>query len=120
MKLGVINHTIGLDVPSGNSPINSEMVEDTPISNLSPQVHHRPDYNQESSTRSHEWDKLIADKKSIVEITLDQCDKATRAEITLGPSYEDDLKAGALLTFLMKVRKVCTDTEDKDVFSGPV
>ena len=32
-ELGVVNHFIGLDMPSGNSPTNSDMVESTPISN---------------------------------------------------------------------------------------
>ena len=119
-KLGVVDNIIGLDVPSGNSPINSETVEDTPISKPYPRVHHGSDYNQESSTRSHEWDKHIADKKPVMEIILDRCDEATRAEITLGPSYEDNMKAGELVKFLKRGHKLCTDTEDKDVFfSGP-
>ena len=95
------------------------MEEDTPISNPYPQVHHLSDYNQKSPTRSHEWDKLIADKKSVMEIILDQCDEDTRAEITLGPSYEDDMKVVELLKFLTRVRKVCTDSEDKTCFLGP-
>ena len=76
-KIGVINHFIGLDVPSGNSPINSDMVESTLISNLNPQVQHHPDHNQGLFTRSHEWNRLIADKKSVMKLILDQCDKAT-------------------------------------------
>ena len=53
-KLGVVDHFIGLDVPSGNIPINSNMVENTPISNPYPQAQHHPDNNQGSFTRSHE------------------------------------------------------------------
>ena len=116
MKLGVVDHIIGLDVPAGNSPINSETVEDTPISNPYPQVHHRSDHNQGSSTRSHEWNKLIADKKLVMELILDQCDEATRAEITLGKSHEDNMMAVGLLKFLTRVCKVCTNSEDKDAF----
>ena len=54
VKLGVVDHNIGLDVLSGNSLIDSEKIEDTPISNPYPQVHHQSDYNQGLSTRSHE------------------------------------------------------------------
>ena len=36
VKLGVVDHIIGLDVPYGNSLINSDMIEDTPISNPYP------------------------------------------------------------------------------------
>ena len=93
-KLGVINHFTGLNVPSGNSSINSDMVENIPISNSYPQVQHHPDHNQGLFTRSHEWNKLITDKKSLIELTLDQCDKATRVEITLGQLPEDDVIAG--------------------------
>ena len=37
VKLGFVDPIIGLDVPSGNSPINSEMTEYTPIFNSNPQ-----------------------------------------------------------------------------------
>ena len=70
VKLGVVDPIIWLDVPSGNSPINSEMVEITPISNTNPQVLHHSDRNEGSFSRSYEWDKLIADKKSIMELIL--------------------------------------------------
>ena len=33
VKLGFVDPIIGLDVPSGNSPIDPEMVENTPIFN---------------------------------------------------------------------------------------
>ena len=84
VKLGFVNPIIGLDVPSGDSLIDSEMVENTPISNPYLQEQHRLDYNQELTTKSHEWDKLIADKKSVMKIILDQCDEDTRAESALG------------------------------------
>ena len=113
-KVGVVDHFIGLNVPSSNSPINSDMVENTPISNPYPQVQHDLDHNQGSLTRSHEWKKLITNKKSI----LDQCDKATRAESTLGQSPEDDVMIDGLLKFITKMRKVCTNCEDKDVLFG--
>ena len=54
-----------------------------------------------------------------MELILDQCDKATRAEITLGQSSEDDVMVGGLLKFIAKVRKVCIKSEGKDVFLGP-
>ena len=37
IKLGLVDPIIGLDVSSGNSPIDPEMVENTPIFNLNPQ-----------------------------------------------------------------------------------
>ena len=118
MKLGVVDPIIGLDVLSGNSPINSERVENTPISSTNPQVPHHPDRNEGSFSRSHEWDKLIADKKSVMELILNQCDKATREEITLGQSPEHDMMAGGLLKFVKELRKVCTNSKGKDVFFG--
>ena len=118
VKLGVVDPIIGLDVPFGNSPTNSEVVENTPISNLYPRVQHRLNYNLELTTKSYEWDKLISKKKSVMERILDRCDEDTRAEIALDSSYEDNLKGGELLKFLTRVHKVCTDTEDKDVFFG--
>ena len=105
-------------MPSGNSPIISDMIENTPIFNPYPQVQHHPDHNQGSFTRSHEWNKLIAYKKLVMELILDQCDKAIRAESTLGQSPEDDVMTGGLLKFITKVRNLCTNFEGKDVLSG--
>ena len=54
VKLGSVNPIIGIDVPSGTSPINSEMVEIAPIFNPNLQEQHCLDYNEESTTKSHE------------------------------------------------------------------
>ena len=51
-----------------------------------------------------------------MKIILHQCDEDTKTEIALCPSYEDNLKAGELMKFSMRVRKVCNNTEDTDVF----
>ena len=90
MKPGVVNPIIGLDVPSGNIPINSKMVEMTPISNTNPQASYHSDRSEGLSSRSHEWDKHITDKKSIMELILSQCNETTRGEMILGqsPEYE--------------------------------
>ena len=68
--------------------------------------------------KSQEWDQLIAKKKSVMKIVLDQCNEDARAEIALDSSYEDNMKAGELIKFLMRVCKICNDTEDKNVFFG--
>ena len=94
------------------------MVDNTPIFNSNPQEQHRLDYNQESNAKYQERDKLIANKKLVMKIILDQCDEDTKVEITLGPSYEDNLKAGELIKFLMRVRKGHNHTKDTDVFFG--
>ena len=111
-----LNHRA--NVLSGNSPIDSEMVENTPIFKSNLQEQTRLNHDQESNANSQKWDKLITNKKSVIKIILDQCDKNTRVEITLNSSYEDNMKAGELIKFLMRVHKICDDTKDKDVFFG--
>ena len=64
------------------------------------------------------WNKLIANKKSVMKIILNRCDEYTRAEIALSSSYEDNLEAGELIKFFLRVRTVCHNTEDADVFFG--
>ena len=93
------------------------MVESTPISNPYPQVPHYPDHNQGSFSRSHEWHKLIADKKSVMELILDQCDEATREEITLGQSPEYNVMTGKLFKFIKNCVR-CVLIKGKDVFFG--
>ena len=70
VKPGIVDPIIGLDVPSGNVPIKSKMVEMTPISNTNPQVSHHSIRSEGTSLRSHEWDKHIADKISIMALIL--------------------------------------------------
>ena len=79
---GIIDPIIGLDVPSGNVPIKSKMVEITPIPSTNPQVSHHSVRSEGTSPRSHEWDKHIANKKSIMALILSQCDETTREEMT--------------------------------------
>ena len=52
VKPGVVDPIIGLNVPSGNVPIYSDMVEVTPISNTNPQVSHHYDCKEGPSSRS--------------------------------------------------------------------
>ena len=118
MELGVVDPIIGLDVPSDNSPINSEMVEVTPISNTNPQVPRHSDNSEGSFLRSHEWDKLITDEKSIMELILNRCDETTREEINLGQSPEYDVMTGGFLKFIKQLRKVCTHSKSKNILFG--
>mmetsp|Transcript_35711 Transcript_35711/g.38696 ORF Transcript_35711/g.38696 Transcript_35711/m.38696 type:complete len:214 (+) Transcript_35711:177-818(+) len=100
VKPGIIDPIIGLDVPSGNVPIKSKMVEITPIPSTNPQVSHHSVRSEGTSPRSHEWDKHIADKKSIMALILSQCDETTREEMTLSQSSGYDAMTGGLLEFI--------------------
>ena len=71
VKLGFVDPIIGLDVLSGDSPIEPEMVENTPIFNSNPQDQQRLDCDHESNVKSQEWNELIVNKKSVMEIIFD-------------------------------------------------
>ena len=88
------------------------MVENTPTFNPNPQDQQRLDYSQELIGKSQDWDELIANKKSVMKIILDQQNEDTRAEIVLNSSYED---AGELIEFLKQVRRICNDTKGKNI-----
>ena len=64
------------------------------------------------------WNELIADKKFVMTIILNQCDEDIRGEISLGSSYVDNLETGELIKFLARVRTVCNNTDDADIFFG--
>ena len=70
VKLGNVNPIIGLDVPSSTSPVNSKMVENTPIFNPNLQEQSRLNYNQKSKMKFQKWNELIADKKFAMHIIL--------------------------------------------------
>ena len=84
MKPGSTNLIIELDVPSGASHIDTEIIENSPVFTPTLQEQAQLNYNQESKLKHQEWNKRIANKKSLMTIILNQYDKATRAEISLG------------------------------------
>ena len=51
-------------------------------------------------------------------VILNKCNNATIAEIVLNSSYEDNLEAGELIQFLARVRIVCNDTNNANVYFG--
>ena len=110
VKLGFVDPIIGLDVLSGDSPIEPEMVENTPIFNSNPQDQQRLDCDHESNVKSQEWNELIVNKKSVMEIIFDWCDEETRAEVAINSSYKDTMKAGDLIKFLKQMQKICNDS----------
>ena len=81
-------------MPSGNSLLNPEMVEDTPIFNSSPQDQKLLEYKYEPIVKFQEWDELIANKKSVIKIIFDLCNEETKAEIAINSSYKDNMKTG--------------------------
>ena len=90
VNLGSIDPIVGLDVPYSVRPTCTKMVEKSPIfaPNLQKQV--LSDYNQELKLKLQEWDKLIANKKSLMTIIFKQYDDATKTKISLCASYEAD------------------------------
>ena len=98
---GIADPIIGLDAPSCNSPIDPETVENTPIFNLDFQDQQRINYNHESIVKSQEWDKHIANKKTVTKIILDLCDEETKAEIAINSLYKENMKTGDLSKFFM-------------------
>ena len=48
-----------------------------------------------------------------MKIILDQCDEETKAKIAIDSSYEDNMKTGDLIKFLMQMRKLCNDAKEK-------
>ena len=78
------------------------------------------DYDQESKLKLQEWDKLIANKKSLMTIIIifKQCDETTRTKIALNASYEDNFEAEELLKFLARVDTVCNISNNGDLLFG--
>ena len=118
VEQGIVNPIIGLGVPSGNSPINPEMIKNTPIFNSNPQDQQCLNYNHDSIVKSQEWDELIVNKKSMMKIILDLCNEETKVEIAINLSYKENMKTGDLIKFLMQMRKICNDAKDKKIFFG--
>ena len=107
MNSGSINPIIGLDVPSNASPIDTEMIESPSIFNPNIQEQVQLNYSQELKLKLQEWNKFIANKKSLMTIIPNQYNEATRAKITLGSFYEDNFEAGELMKFLARVHTIC-------------
>ena len=105
VNLGSFDPIIRLTIPSSASPICTEMVQKSLIFNSNLQEQVLLDYNQVLKLKQ-EWDKLIADKKSLMTIIFEQCVDATKTKIVLGASYEDNLEAGKRIKFFTRVHIV--------------
>ena len=92
VEQGITNPIIGLDVPSGNNPINPAMVENTPSFNSNPQDQQHIKYNHELIMKSQEWDEHIINKKTGMEIILDLCDEEINEEIAINLSCREIIK----------------------------
>ena len=103
-------------MPSGNSPVDPEMVENTPIFNSNPQDQQYINYNHKLTVKFQEWDEYIANKKTMMKIILDLCDEETKVETTINSSYKKNMKTRDFIKFLMQIRKICNDTKEKKVF----
>ena len=115
VKPGIVDPIIGLDVPSSNVLIKSKMVEITPISITDPQVSHHSIRSKGTSSKPLEWDKHIADKKSLMALILSQCDETTREEMTLGQSQGYNVITWGLLKFTKQLHKMCIPFKDKNI-----
>ena len=118
VKQRITDPIIGLDVSSGNSPIDPAMVENTPIANSNPQDQQRIKYNHVSIVKSQEWDKHISNNKTVMKFILDLCDEGTKVEIAVNSSCGKNMKTGDLIKFLIQLRRICNDGKDETVFFG--
>ena len=76
------------------------------------------DYNQELKLKLQEWDKLIANKKSLMTSIFEQCNEATRTKIALGASYEVNFEARELIKFLARLHTVYNVSNNGDLLFG--
>ena len=68
--------------------------------------------------KSQEWYKHITNKTTVMKIILDLCNEETKAEIAINLSYEENMKTGDLIKFLMQMCRICNDANNKNVFFG--
>jgi len=87
------------------------MVEKSPVFDLNLQEQLLLDYNN----KLQEWDKLIANKKSLMTIIFGPCNDTTRTKIALGASYKADYEAEELIKFLTRVHIVCNANDNEDL-----
>ena len=96
----------------GILPVVMELQMKSHVSDPNLQKQLLSEYDQKSKLKLQEWAKLGSDKKSLITIIYGQCDDATRTEIALGASYEQDRKDGNLVNFLERLRTVCYGSDD--------
>ena len=65
------------------------------------------EYKRNSKNKSQEYNKFLADKKSLITILFGQCDEATQTEIALKENYTEDRDEGRLLAFIEQLRSIC-------------
>ena len=54
-----------------------------------------------------EWNKMVANKKSVMTLICGQCDETTLTELALGPIYKVNHNNGNLANFYYQLRFIC-------------
>ena len=95
------------------------MLEQTVVTDANLQKPLLSEYERNSKNKSQEYNKFLADKKSLITILFGQCDEATQTEIALGANYTEDRDARRLLAFIEQMRSICFGDDDVGLSYGP-
>ena len=100
-------------------PLTYQTVEQIIITDANLQKQLLSEYKRNSKNKSQEYNKFLADKKSLITILFGQCDEATQTEIALGVNYTEDRDDGRLLAFIERIRSICFGGDDGGLSYGP-
>ena len=78
------------DDVTNKRPVTYRVLEQTIITYANLQKELLSEYKRNSKNKSQEYNKFLADKKSLIMILYGQCDGVTQTEITLGDTYTVD------------------------------
>ena len=107
IQIASVNPTAEAGAGTNMRPLTYQVMEQTIVTNANLQKQLRSEYKYDSKNKSQEYNKFLADKKSLITILYGQCDEATQTEISLGDTYTADRNDGKLLAFIQQMRSIC-------------
>ena len=100
-------------------PVTYRVLEQTIVIDANLQKELLSEYKRNSKNKSQEYNKFLADKKTLITILYGQCDEATQTKIALGDTYTADHYAGRLLAFIERMRTICFSGNDGGLSYAP-
>ena len=87
VQIASVNPTAPADAQTNERPVTYQVLEQTVVTNVNLQKELLSEYELNSKNKSQEYNKFLADKKSLITILYGQCDEATQTEIALGDTW---------------------------------
>ena len=112
VEIEAVNPNALVDAATSTCPVIKRVATKTHVFDDNSQKQFIFEYDLQKCLKQIEWDKTIANKKTLINLFYRQCDKATLTMLALGATYKADHNNENLMHFLGGLRDICYQNND--------